>query len=43
MKEFIFENVLNSNITITINVNYFEEAMDILEREVFCAEDYKLK
>ena len=42
MKEYIFENILNSNIEIRIKANYYNEAMDLLLSVTRYIEDYRL-
>lgn len=43
MKEYVFENLLNSNIEIKIKATNYTEAMEMLLIEVKYIEDYKLK
>jgi hypothetical protein len=43
MKEYIFENVLNSNIKIRIKAYYYSQAMDLLLSVTRNVDDYKLK
>lgn len=43
MKEYIFENILNSNIEIRIKADYYTQAMDLLLSVTRYIEDYTLK
>lgn len=43
MKEYIFENILNSNIEIRIKANYYAQAMDLLLSATRNIDDYRLK
>ena len=43
MKQFIFENILNSNIQITIKAKCLNEALDLLILSVKYPDDYKIK
>ena len=42
MKEYIFENILNSNIEIRIKANYYSQAMDLLLSVTRNIDDYRL-
>ena len=42
MKEYIFENVLNSNIKINIKANSYLQAMDLLLSVTRNIDDYRL-
>lgn len=42
MKEFVFKNVLNSNIEIKIKANYYSQAIELLFSVTKYVEDYKL-
>jgi hypothetical protein len=43
MKEYIFQNILNSNIEIRIKVHYYTQAMDLLLSVTRNIGDYRLK
>lgn len=43
MKEYIFENILNSNIEIRIKANYYNQAMELLLSVTRNIDDYRLK
>jgi hypothetical protein len=43
MKEYIFINILNSNIEIKIKAKHYNEAMEILLMEVRHVSDYKIE
>ena len=43
MKEFIFENILNSNIEIRIKAHYYAQAMDLLLSATRNIDDYRLR
>jgi hypothetical protein len=43
MKEYIFENILNSNIEIRIKAHYYSQAMELLLSVTRNIEDYRLK
>jgi hypothetical protein len=43
MKEYIFENVLHSNIEIKIKADHYTEAMELLLTVTRYIEDYKLQ
>lgn len=40
MKEYIFENAMNSNISVTIKADTFSEAMNLLKTTIKYVEDY---
>ena len=43
MKEYIFTNVLNSNIEIRIKANYYTQAMELLLSITRDIDDYRLQ
>ena len=43
MKEYIFINILNSNIEIKIKAKHYNEAMEMLLIEVRHVTDYKIQ
>jgi len=43
MKEYIFENILNSNIEIRIKAHYYTQAMDLLLSVTRNIDDYRLR
>jgi hypothetical protein len=43
MKEYIFQNILNSNITIHILANNKFDAIDMLKYTIQYSNDYKLQ
>jgi hypothetical protein len=43
MKEYIFKNILNSNIEIRIKANYYNQAMELLLSVTRNIDDYRLK
>lgn len=43
MKEYIFENILNSNIEIKIKAHYYTQAMDLLLAVTRDIDNYRLK
>ena len=43
MKEYIFINILNSNIEIKIKAKHYNEAMEMLLIEVRHVADYKIQ
>jgi hypothetical protein len=43
MKEYIFQNILNSNIEIRIKADYYTQAMDLLLSVTSYIDDYRLK
>ena len=42
MEEYVFINILNSNIEIKIKANYYTQAMDLLLSATKNIDDYKL-
>jgi hypothetical protein len=43
MKEYIFENIFNSNIEIKVKARYYTQAMDLLLSVTRNIDDYRLK
>lgn len=43
MKEYIFINILNSNIEIRIKANYYSQAMDILLSVTRNIDEYRVQ
>jgi hypothetical protein len=43
MKEYIFENILNSNINIVIKAHHYTQAMELLLSTTRDIDDYRLK